>query len=36
MQSIQFSFSSFLYNFNKQLKNSTDKQERQHSSHIAN
>jgi len=36
MQSIQFPFRSFLYNFNRQLKFSPDKQERQHSSQIAN
>jgi len=36
MQSIQLPFTSFLYNFNRQLENSSDMQERQHSSQIAN
>ena len=36
MRSIQFPFRSFLYNFNRQLKISPDKQQRQHSSQTAN
>ena len=36
MKSIEFPFISFLYNFNRQLKISSDKQERQHSSQIGN
>jgi len=36
MRSIQFRFILFLYNFNRKLKISSDKQERQHISQVGN